>query len=326
VKRREFIAGLGSAAAWPIAVLAQERALPVVGYLSGLSLEDSQASLGHVRRGLTEAGYVDRRNVAIEYRYADGNNARLPALAADLVHRDVAVIVTLTTPGVLAAKTATKSTPIVFLVGTDPVDIGLVDSLNRPGANLTGVTTFSTALAAKRLELLHQLVPAATSVAHLVNPSNAAVTASETKELETAARALGLRVVTVNARNESEIEAAFETIGRENAGGLVISVDPLFNNVPDRVVALAARHQLPAVYDRHTGPAAGGLVSYGTYFPDAWRLTGVLAGRVLKGERPADLPVQQVTKVELVINLKTAKALGLTIPETLLATADEVIQ
>ena len=254
MRRREFIAGLGSAAAWPVGARAQKPVMPVVGYLSGLSLDKSRVSLGHVQRGLAEAGYVENRNVAIEYRYADGNTDRLPALAADLVRRDVAVIVTLTTPGVFAAKAATKSTPIVFLVGTDPVEIGLVDSLNRPGGNLTGVATFSTALAGKRLELLHQLVPAAASLAYLVNPTNTAVMETETKELEAAARTLGLRVLTVSARNETEIEAAFETIVRGNVGGLVISVDPLFNNVPDRVVALAARHKLPAVYDRHTSP------------------------------------------------------------------------
>jgi putative ABC transport system substrate-binding protein len=326
MRRREFIAGLGSAVAWPLAVRAQQAANPVVGYVGAVSPEAGAATVAAFRSGLLEAGYVEGRNVAVEYRWPDNQYDRLPALIDDLVGRQVAAIVVMTTVGAMAVKAATKSIPVVFLVGTDPVEIGLVASLSRPGGNLTGVSSLSATVAAKRIELLHELVPAATSVALLVNPTNPLVAESETRELQAAAHTLGIRVAMLRASRESELDAAFDTLVGEQAGGLVVSADPLFNNEPFQVVALAARHKVPTIYDRGTATLAGGLISYGTDFPDAWRQTGIYVGRILKGEKPADLPVQQVTKVRLSINLRTAKALGLTIPLPLLGRADEVIE
>jgi putative tryptophan/tyrosine transport system substrate-binding protein len=327
MRRRQFIAGLGSAAAWPVVARAQQRAMPVVGYLDAGTLDKARERFAHVQRGLSDAGYVEGQNMAVEYRCAEDHSDRLPALADDLVRRRVAVIVTLGTAVVFPAKAATKSIPIVFATGTDPVETGLVASLNRPGGNLTGIYNLNTTVVAKRLELLHELVPTATSIAYLVNPTNPIFAMAETRELQVAARTVGVRLLILKASDPSEFEAAFTTLVHDKAGGVVVSGEALFSRYSDRLVELAARHEVPAIYSARDNLAAGGLMSYGTDLPGAWRqVVGVYAGRILKGEKPADLPVQQVTKLELVINLKTAKALGLTIPETLLATADEVIQ
>jgi putative tryptophan/tyrosine transport system substrate-binding protein len=325
VKRREFIAGLGSAVAWPLGAWAQQPGMPVIGYLDAGSLETRRDAVAEFHRGLSETGYVEGRNVAVEYRWAENHLDRLPALAADLVRRQVAAVVALPVPSTLAAKAATKSIPIVFQVGVDPVEIGLVAGLNRPGGNLTGIYNLNTAVVAKRLQLLHELVPAATSIAFLVDPTNAVATETQTKELQVAARILGVRLLILNASDQSEFDAAFATLFRERAGGLVVGSGPLFVNRTDQLVALAARHRVPVIYTGRA-TAAGGLMSYGTDFSGLYRQVGVYIGRILNGEKPEDLPVQQVTKVQLAVNMKTAKALGLTIPETMLATADEVIQ
>jgi putative ABC transport system substrate-binding protein len=326
MKRRMFIAGLGSAAAWPVVAQAKQLTVPVVGYLDAGNLDRARERFAHVQRGLSDTGYVEGRNLAIEYRHADDHSDRLPSLADDLVRRGVAIIVTLGTAVVFPAKAATKSIPIVFATGTDPVETGLVASLNRPGGNLTGVYNLNTTVVAKRLELLHELVPTATSIAYLVNPTNPVYAEAETRELQVAARTLGVRLLILKASDPSEFEAAFAALGHDKAGGLVASGEALFFRYSGQLVELAARHEVPAIYSFRDNTAAGGLMSYGTDLFGAWRQVGVYTGRILKGEKPADLPVQQVTKLELIINLKTAKALGLTIPETLLATADEVIQ
>jgi putative ABC transport system substrate-binding protein len=325
MNRREFIAGLGGAVAWPLTARAQQPGMPVIGYLDAGSLETRRDAVAAFHRGLSETGYVEGRNVAVEYRWAEDHLDRLPALAADLVRRQVAVVVALPVPSALAAKAATKSIPIVFQVGVDPVEVGLVASLNRPGGNLTGIYNLNTAVVAKRLQLLHELVPAATSIAFLVNPTNAVAAETQTRELQAAARILGVRLLILNASDQDEFDAAFATLVRERAGGLVVGSGPLFVNHTDQLVALAARHRMPVIYTGRA-TAAGGLMSYGTDFPDLYRQVGVYIGRILKGEKPDDLPVQQVTKIQLAINMKTANSLGLTIPETLLATADEVIQ
>jgi putative tryptophan/tyrosine transport system substrate-binding protein len=276
---------------------------------------------------LAETGYVEGRNVAIEYRLAQGQNDRLPALAADLVRRQVAVIASPgSTAAALATKAATRTIPIVFVTGGDPVELGLVRALNRPGGNLTGATFLDVEVAAKRLELLHEVLPAAELIAVLVNPTNPGYSEVETKKLQVAARVLGVRLRVLNTSDPSEFEGAFATLGRERAGGLMVVGDALFNDHPDQLVALAARYSLPAMYSSREYMMAGGLMSYGASIIDAWHLAGTYTGRILNGEKAADLPVQQSTKVELIINLKIAKALGLAIPETLLATADEVIQ
>jgi putative tryptophan/tyrosine transport system substrate-binding protein len=325
MNRREFIAGLGSAAAWP--VMAQQRAMPVVGYL-GASREASRDGLAAFLRGLAESGFVEGRNVAVEYRWAEEHYERFPTLAADLVRLRVDVIASLSsTAATLAAKAATQDIPIVFTTATDPVQTGLVASLNRPGSNLTGVAVLNGELAAKRLEMLHEIAPAARLIAYLSNPANAAVTRAELTAAETGAGILGVKLVNVSASTPGEVEAAFENLIRKRAEALVVSSDAfLMVTQKDQIIALAARHQIPTIYPRRETPVAGGLMSYGTDLKDANRRVGVYAGRILKGEKPGELPVQQAVRVELVINLKTAKALGLTIPETLLATADEVIQ
>jgi putative tryptophan/tyrosine transport system substrate-binding protein len=325
MRRRDFIAGLGGVAAWPAAVRAQQRAMPVIGYLDPGSLQTRRGNVAAVHRGLSETGYVEGRNLAVEYRWAEDHLDRLPALADDLVRRQVAVIVVMSIPGALAAKTATKSIPIVFAFGADPVEGGLVTSLNRPGDNLTGITFLSSAVAAKRLALLHELVPAATTLSLLVNPADPAIAETETKEMQRAARLLGVHLLILKATAQSEFKAAFATLVLEGAGGLILGSHALFLSHFDQLVALAAQHRVPTTYPWRETAAAGGLVSYGGDLAEAWRQAGIYTGRVLKGEKPVDLPVQQATKLELVINLKTAKALGLTIPETLLATADEVI-
>jgi putative ABC transport system substrate-binding protein len=326
MRRREFIAGIGGTAAWPVVVRAQQRAMPVIGYLNSTTGAEQRFTAAF-RQGLSDLGYVEGQSISIEYYWLGGQYDRLAALAADLVRREAAVIVaTGGTATARAAKSATATIPIVFLSGGDPVEVGLVGSLSRPGGNATGVAILTTALTAKRLELLHELVPAATPIGFFVNPTNPTVFKAEMMEAETAASALGVRLVTLNASTLREIEAAFEIVIERRIGALLTSGDPLWTVQRAPLTALTARHAVPAIYAVRDIVDAGGLISYGASISDAYRLVGTYAGRILKGEKPAELPVQQATKLELVINLNTAKALGLTIPETLLATADEVIQ
>jgi len=325
VNRREFIALLAGAAV-PLAARAQQPAMPVVGFLGGGSPDTDANRVRALRQGLSELGYIEGRNVAIDYRWAEGQFDRFPALAADLVRRQVNAITTLGgTSSAQAAKAATSSIPIVFQVAVDPVEFGLVTSLNRPGGNLTGVTILAVELGAKLLELGHELVPTATVMALLVNPiSLFAETLS--RDALAAAHTLGLQCHILQASSEREFDAVFASLVQLRAGALVISADTLFTNRSEQLAALALRHAVPAIYSTREFAVAGGLIGYGPSIADAWRLTGVYAGRILNGEKPADMPVQQVTKVELVINLKTANALGLDIPASLLARADEVIE
>jgi putative ABC transport system substrate-binding protein len=325
IKRREFIVGLGSAAAWPMVARAQQPAMPVIGYLGAKSADDSEFLAVAFRQGLKEAGYVVGQNVAIEYRWANGQYQQLPALAADLVRRRVTVITALSAPSAMAAKAATATIPVAFEAGVDPVEIGLIGSLSRPGGNITGVTNLNVELGPKKLELLHKLVPAPPRIAALFNPANPN-SESVQKGIQAAARALGVEVEVLRASTDREIDTAFASLVQARAGGLFISPDPFFVGRTKQLAALTVRHAVPAVFEFREFVAAGGLISYGSNLRDAYRLVGLYVGRILKGDKPADLPVQQVVKVELIINLKTAKALGLTIPETLLATADEVIQ
>ena len=327
MKRREFITLIGGAAvAWPVAARAQQSALPVVGVLGSTSQAEWVSFLAAFNRGLKELGYVEGQNVKIEYRWADNRYDRLDALAADLVERQVAVIAALGgTPSVLAAKRATSTVPIVFLVGRDPVELGLVASFNRPGGNVTGVNMLNVALAEKRLELVRELVPKAAVIAILFNRDNPNGQ-SYVSELEPIARAAGQRTLVLNASNDHDLEAAFAMLVQNRADAVVVAPDPFLDSRPDRVVALAARHAVPAIYQWREFVAAGGLISYGTSLADAHRQQGVYVGSILKGTRPPDLPVIQPTKFELVINLKTATALGLEVPPTLLAIADEVIE
>jgi putative tryptophan/tyrosine transport system substrate-binding protein len=323
VKRREFIAGLGSTAAWPLAVRAQQLAMPVIGLLSAASPDLSYVAA--LRQGLAESGYAEGRNVTIEYRWAEGRFDRLPTMAADLVQRGVAVIITTGSTSALAAKAATSTIPIVFLAADDPVKFGLVASLSRPGGNATGLNLLTSELTTKRLQLVRQILPTATTVAVLVNPRSPEAE-PQLRDLQTAARVIGQQLRILNASSEPEIDAAFVTLVNSRDVALVVSNDALFDSRRDQLVALAARHTVPTVYDRRAYAAAGGLMSYGTHYLDGYRKLGGYASKILNGANPADLPVEQSTKFELVINLTTAKALGLTIPETLLATADEVIQ
>ena len=326
MKRRTFITLLGGAAtAWPLAVRAQQSAMPVIGVLDGRSADESTPLVAALRRGLNETGFVEGRNVAIEHHWAHGQYDRLPALAADLVRRQVTVISTSGNASALAAKTATATIPIVFLTGADPVQAGLVASLSRPGGNLTGVTSLGVELGPKRLELLHELVPAATTIAILVNPANRSAEI-QVRDMQAAARTLGLELHILQASTEREIDAAFAALTRLRAGALVISPEAFFNSRSEQLAALTVRHAVPAIYTYREFAAAGGLMSYGGSITDSYRQAGIYVGRILKGEKPADLPVQQSAKVELIINMKTAKALGLTVPFALLGRADEVFE
>jgi putative tryptophan/tyrosine transport system substrate-binding protein len=327
MKRREFVTLLGgAAAALPLSAWAQQPAMPVIGFLLPGSQAGQNVELAGVRHGLSDAGYVEDRNLSVEYRSADDHYDRLPALADELTRRNVGVIVAFNTAAAFAARAATKAIPIVFVTGTNPVEVGLVASLNKPDGNLTGVTLLFSEVMAKRIELLHELVPAATTIAFIVNPANPVNAGAEIKELQIAADALGVRLLVVNAGNESEFDSAFVTLVGEGARAVIVSGDVLFVSHTDRLVALAVRHRLPTIYPDRKGTAAGGLIAYGTDLGGAFRQVGVYAGRMLKGEKPSDLPIYQVTKIELVINLKTAKALELTVPLPLLGRADEVIE
>jgi putative ABC transport system substrate-binding protein len=327
MRRREFITLLGgAAAAWPLAARAQQPAMPVIGYLSSDSRDGRPELFAAFHRGLAEIGYVEGHNVAIDSRWADGRYDTQPVLAADLVRGQVGVIAATGTASALAAKAATQTIPIVFVVGADPISLGLVASLNRPGGNLTGVSVLSAEVSAKRLELLRELLPAATLIALLVNPSNRALAEAQTKELQAAAGVLGVRLLILNAGSPSEIDTAFATLVLERAGALLVSDDPVFNAQRVQLAVLAARYVVPTIYQFRESTLAGGLMSYGGSLTDGHRQVGVYIGRILNGEMPADLPVQQVTKIELILNLKTAKALGLTFPLPLLGRADEVIE
>jgi putative tryptophan/tyrosine transport system substrate-binding protein len=329
MRRREFISLLGGTAASLLlrerAACAQQPATPVVGFLNGASPDGIASQVDAFHEGLKVAGYVEGRNLAIEYRWANDQYDRLAALADDLVHRRVAVIVA-NSPANLIVKAATSTIPIVFTTGGDPVKLGLVASLDHPGGNVTGVTQLTGEVAQKRLELLHEVIPRATAFALLVNPTDTAFVETVSRETEAAARKLGLRLDILQASSESDFETVFERLMQLRDGGLVISAGVFFNSHADKLAALAIRHSTPAIFSFRKFVADGGLMSYGGSVTDSYHLAGTYAGRILKGERPADLPVQQSTKIELFINLKTAKALGLTIPQTLLVAADEVIE
>src|SRR5262249_40224051 len=317
----------GAAVAGPLAARAQSPNMPVIGYLDVGSPDGTAAIAAAFRKGLDATGHVEGRNVAIKYRWADGHTDRLPELAADLVLQKVTVIAPPgSTAAALAAKTTTTTIPIIFAIGADPVAAGLVPTLNRPGGNITGVATLNAEVGQKRLEMLHQVIPAAGIVGLLINPTNPVISEPLSKDAETAARKLGIQLHVLRASNDAEIQAAFAALRGLQVGGLVIGSDQFFNSRSGQLAALALQHSLPAIYQYRVFTAAGGLISYGASLTDAFQLAGVYTGRILNGEKPADLPVQQSTKVELTINLKTAKALGLTIPSSLLVAADEVIE
>jgi putative ABC transport system substrate-binding protein len=323
MRRRDFIQAVtGSVAVWPLAARAQQLAMPVVGYLSS----DTPDLLQAFRQGLKETGYIEHENVAIEYRVPQNQNARLPEFAADLVHRKVDVIVAANTPAAFAAKAATTTIPIVFNTPADPVALGLVTSLARPGGNLTGINWLASELAAKRLELLHELIPGAARIALLVEPNNARVTETTVRDVEAAARSIGLQIRVLNANTSGDMDAAFATIARERPDALFVASSGLFNSRRIQLVHLASYYRVPAIYSGRLYPEAGGLMSYGASVTDAFRQVGVYTGRILKGASPADLPVLQSTKLELVINRQSARMLGLSIPEKLLVAADEVIE
>ena len=327
MQRREFITLLGGGAVvWPLAARAQQAAMPVVGFLNATSAKGYERQLSAFLKGLSESGYVDGRNVAIEYRWAEGRNDRLPAMAIDLVHRQVTVIAATSTPAAIAAKAATTTIPIVFETGYDPVRLGLVSSLNRPGGNITGVTQTNAEIAPKRLQLMHELIPTANVMALLVNPADAALADTNTKEGQAAARTLGIELHVLNASTERDFDGVFAKLIQLRAGALVIGPHAFFISRVEQLAALTVRHAVPAAFELREFARAGGLLSYGADIADAYRLAGNYTGRVLKGERPADLPVQRATKVEMVINLQTAKALGLSVPNTLIGRADEVIE
>jgi putative tryptophan/tyrosine transport system substrate-binding protein len=327
MKRREFIALLGgAAAAWPVAAWAQQAATPLVGFLGTASPDVYTFRLNAFREGLKRTGYVENENVNIEFRWAEGNIDQLPELARQLAHRQVSVIVAAGTASALAARATTTSIPIVFGIAADPIAIGLVSSLNRPGGNLTGVTSLNAEVGPKRLELLHELRPAATTMALLVNPASPALADPISRMLQGAAQSFGLRLLVLHASDTRDFDTVFSTLNQLHADALVIGADNYFTAHSKQLAALTVRHKLPGIYQFRQFAEAGGLMSYGSSESEYYRLIGFYAGRILKGEKPADLPVQQSTKIELVINLKTAKALDLTIPQSLLARADEVIE
>ena len=326
IRRRQFITGLAGVAALPVGARAQQPT-PLIGYLEGKVAATSSYQVEAFRKGLGEAGFIEGRNVAIEFRWANGQLSRLPALAADLVGRQVTVIAAPgSTPAALAAKTATTMIPIVFEIASDPVELGLVASLARPGGNITGVTSLNAEVGPKRLELLHELVPTANVVGLLVNPTNPNLAEPTTKNLHAAARTLGLQLHVLHASTERDFDTVFATLVQLRAGALVIGADPFFSSRLEQLASLTVRHAVPTVYQTREFTAAGGLMSYGANFTDTFRAAGVYTGRILKGDKPADLPVQQTTKVELFLNLRTAKVLGLEVPRTLVARADEVIE
>ena len=326
MNRRELITLLGGAAAWPLAARAQQAAMPVIGYLSGGSAVDERPrEISGLIRGLAETGYIEGQNVTIEYRWSEGHKDRLPSMAADLVQRRVAVIASATTIAALAAKAATTTTPIVFLIGANPVKFGLVSSLSHPGGNATGVNLLMNELVAKQIDVLHEAVPSAAVIGFLVNPINPN-TVPDTKDAQVAAEALGRKLLVVNAGTEREIDAAFGILVQQKVGALLVHTDPFFLSQREQLAALTARHALPTMYAFRDFVPAGGLMSYGASLTDGSRQVGIYTGRILKGEKPADLPVQQPVKVELAINVKTAQKLGLTFPITLLGRADEVIE
>ena len=327
MRRRAFIAVLGGAAAWPLAARGQQPVMPVIGFLGISSLEKMGGGvLLDFKRGLAETGYVEGNNVAIEYRWADEHYDRLAALALDLVQHKVAVIAAPGSPTALPAKAATTVIPIVFMIGSDPVKLGLVASLNRPGGNVTGVSYFNEEIAPKRLELLHEFVPAAKSIALLVNPADPVQASAQTEQLQAAVRALDLHLQIAKASNPVDIEEAFATLVHDRVDALQIGVDPLFGNHTDQIVALAQRDKIPTIYPWQEFTAAGGLMNYGASIPDAYRQVGVYIGQILKGANPAELPVQRPTKLKFVVNLEAARALGSEFPAKLLARADEVIE
>jgi putative ABC transport system substrate-binding protein len=327
MRRREFIGSLiGTAVVWPLAASAQQSAMPVIGFLNGASADSSRYNVRAFHQGLRETGYVEGQNVAIEYRWAEGHNDRVPLLTADLVRRQVTVVTTGGTPAALAAKAATTTIPIVFEMGSDAVRLGLVASMSRPGGNITGVTNVSVEAGPKQLELMHELLPTATIMALLINPTNPAIADATSRDVQAAARTLGLQLHVLHASTEQDFEAVFSPVVQLRAGGLLISSDLFFNSRIDQAAALMLRHAVPTIYPIREFVDVGGLVSYGSSLADAFRLVGRYTSRILKGEKPADLPVVQSAKVELIINFNTAKALGITVPPSILVRADEVIE
>ena len=327
MRRREFIKVIAaSGAAWPIVARAQQAAMPVVGFLNSTTPKLYARQLSAFRQGLSETGYIEGQNVAIEYRWAEGQTDRLPMLAADLVHRQVAVIAATSTPAALAAKSATTTIPIIFEVGSDPVQLGFVSSLSRPGGNVTGVTQLSIAVAPKRLELLHELLPTARVIALLVDPTDPTNAKTTVSEVSAAAHTFGLQLHVLNASNEGDFIGVFAKLTQLGAGGLVVGGGNFLVSHEEQLAALTVRHAVPTASEHREFAAAGGLLSYGASLTEAYRLAGVYAARVLNGEKPGDLPVQQATKVELFLNLKTAKALGITVPLPLSGRADELIE
>jgi putative tryptophan/tyrosine transport system substrate-binding protein len=330
MRRREFLAfmgAMGAAAAWPLSARAQQSATPTIGFLGSESADAWAPRLSEFRRGLSELGYVEGQNLTVVYRWAEGRNERLPAMAADLAAQQVkAVIAPGSTPAALAAQAATKTIPIIFEIASDPVEIGLVASLNQPGGNITGVTTLNSEINVKRLELLHNLVPASSVLGLLVNPTNTKLAAANAKSLQTAGQQMGLELRVLNASTADEFDARFAELKQSKAEGLLIVADPLFSSHAKQLAELSLRYAMPAVYQFREFVTAGGLLSYGTSFSATFRVVGNYTGRILKGEKPADLPVQQATLVEMIINLKTAKTLGITVPLSLLGRADEVIE
>jgi putative ABC transport system substrate-binding protein len=327
MRRREFVVGFGgSVALWPHAALSQQQAKLTIGFIGSDTPQLYADRLRAFRLGLKEAGYVEDQNIAVEYRWAEGRNDRLPSLMDDLIGRRVAVIVATTTPSTLAAKTATTAIPIVFFVAGDPVQLGIAASLNRPGGNLTGATTLTLEVGAKRLELLHQLVPTTNAIALLVNPTSPNLAEAQSRDLDGPARSLGLQVHVIHASTDVELDNVFANLGKLGVGGLMVSSDSFFFSRSERIASLAARYRMPAVYGFRESAVAGGLLSYGGSLADSHRWIGLYVGRILKGEKPAELPIQQSTKVELIVNLKAAKALGISVPISLLGRADEVIE